>query len=157
MKEETKKIIINILIAVLTVAVVAVVSTIFTNTKSDWYLSLKQPSETVPEIVFPIVWSTIYILFALFIYFNLKNEKFNGKLTTLLIINGILNILWCLVFFTLHQLLLGLICIVLNLIFGFVLLNEINKSNKLFGYLLFIYPIWLSIATCLNLSAWNLN
>ena len=74
-----------------------------------------------------------------------------------MIINGALNVLWCLVFFTLKQLLLGDIVIILNLIAGFLLIADIFKTKKLYGYILIIYPIWLSIATTLNLALWILN
>ena len=45
----------------------------------------------------------------------------------------------------------------LNLILGFVLIVDILKYKPLFGYILSIYPIWLSIATTLNLALWILN
>ena len=157
MKQETKNIIINILITVLGIGIVAGLSTLFTNTNTSWYLSLRKPLELIPEFVFPIIWSIIYIIAGLFIFFSLQNHTLNRTLTILLIINGILNILWCLVFFTLSQLLIGLIVIVINLICAYLLVSEMLKDNKLFGYMLVIYPVWLSLATCLNLALWILN
>ena len=74
-----------------------------------------------------------------------------------LIINGALNILWCLLFFTFKMTFLGLIVIILNAVMSILLVLEIEKKNKKFGMILSIYPIWMLIATALNLATWILN
>jgi tryptophan-rich sensory protein len=47
--------------------------------------------------------------------------------------------------------------IILNLIASIVLWLDIYKYNKNYAYFVAIYPIWLSIATTLNLAIWILN
>jgi len=49
------------------------------------------------------------------------------------------------------------IAIILNLIASILLIKEVFRTNKKWGYVLMVYPIWLSIATCLNLATWILN
>lgn len=150
---QTKKIVISFAVII----AVAVLGSVFVNLGMDWFNTLNKPTEWVPNIVIPIVWTVIYVSFAVVNFIWLKNEDIPKSTVVLMLINAVLNVLWCLLFFTLNQLLLGNIVIVLNLIAGFVLIIDILKYKKLFGYILCIYPIWLSIATTLNLALWILN
>ncbi len=147
----------TIIFSIGAVVLVAVLGSIFVNLGMDWFDGLTKPSEWVPNIVIPIVWTVIYISFAIYLYFAIKNETLDRELVWLLIVNGILNVVWCLVFFALNSLLWGLIVIVLNLIVGAVMITIMHKRDMFFSYVLTIYPLWLSIATCLNLACWILN
>lgn len=147
----------KIILSIGGVLLVAIIGSIFVNLGKDWFESLNKPSEWVPNIIIPIVWTVIYVLFAIYLYFGIKNDRINKEITALLIVNGLLNVLWCLVFFTLNSLLWGLIIIILNLIVGAILLTEMHERDKFFSYFLTIYPLWLSIASCLNLACWILN
>lgn len=153
MKKDTFKYIIAYSILLL----VAVLGTVFVNLGMDWFDTLVKPSEWVPNVVIPIVWTVIYILFAIYLWFAIKNDRLDTETIALLIANGILNVLWCLVFFTLNSLLWGLIFIIINLIIASVLLIEMQQKDKFFSYFLTLYPVWLAIATCLNLACWILN
>lgn len=139
------------------ILLVATLGSIFVNIGMDFFESLTKPSQWIPSFVIPIVWSAIYITFAVVLILWLKDDKIPLLTFILLIINGVLNVLWCLVFFTLEQTFLGNIIIVLNLIAGIWLAIEIFKSNKFYALAVLIYPIWLSIATTLNLATWILN
>ena len=91
------------------------------------------------------------------LFFWIKDGVITKKVSVLFIVNGVLNVLWCLVFFTLKLTFLGNIVIILNLIASILLFIEIFKYKKLYVYWLSIYPIWISIATTLNLALWILN
>ena len=142
---------------ILLVAVVALLGTIFTNNGLDWLKTLNKPSFWLPDYVIPIVWTVIYSSFTIYLIYLVKNNKGNQTLISLLILNGLLNILWCLVYFDFKNIILGLIVILLNLMASILLSINIFKTNKKWGYYLLIYPTWLSIATCLNLATWILN
>lgn len=150
---QTKKIVISFA----AIIIVAVLGSVFVQLGMDWFNALIKPTQWVPNVVIPIVWTVIYAAFAVVSFIWLKNGDIPKSTVILMIINGALNVLWCLVFFTLKQLLLGDIIILLNLIAGFVLIADIFKYKKLYAYILSIYPVWLSIATTLNLALWILN
>ena len=152
-RNQTKKIIISFVVIIS----VAVLGSVFVNLGMDWFNTLNKPTQWVPNIVIPIVWTVIYSAFAVINFIWFKNGEVPKSTVILMIINAALNVLWCLTFFTLKQLLIGNIVIVLNLIAGFVLLVDIFRSKKLYAYILSIYPIWLSIATTLNMALWILN
>lgn len=140
--------------AVASVVFVAVLGSVFVNIGMEWFSKLIKPSQWIPNFVIPIVWTAIYLIASIYLIKNIEN--LNKTQIWLFVINGILNILWCLIFFTLNMLLLGEIVIIINLIFGYFLLNKLNLKDWL-SKLLFIYPIWLSLATTLNTCLWILN
>ena len=147
----------RILSIVLPILVVAVLGSVFVNLGMYWFNNLNKPSQWIFNPIIPIVWTVIYIAFAVILVLWTNKEELPKSTLILLIINGILNILWCLIFFTLKQTFVGNIAIILNLIFGVALWVNIFTKQKLYSYVLVIYPIWLSIATTLNLALWILN
>ena len=155
--ETSKSKTLKIIFAIAGIIIVAVLGSVFVAMGMDWFNLLIKPSQWIPNIVIPIVWTVIYVAFAVYLYFAIKNNRLDNETSILLIVNGILNVLWCLVFFTLNSLLFGLIVIVVNLIFAIILIMTMHKKDMFFSYFLTIYPIWLSIATCLNLACWILN
>lgn len=154
MKQEN---IINYVVGISSVLLVALLGWVFVDMGMDWFNSLQRPSEWIPNWFIPMVWTIIYSVFIFYIIHLVRKEKDNKKVIILLIVNGVLNVLWCLIYFALNSLLGGQITIILNLIASVLLLKEICKTSELFSYILTAYPIWLSIATCLNLAVWILN
>ena len=152
-----KNLIFKLTTTVLPVVVVAVLGSIFVGIGMPWFQSLAKPSQWIANIVIPIVWTIVYSLFALVLFLWQGKEPLQLSTFVLLVANGVLNVLWCLVFFALKLTFLGNIVIILNLIAAFLLVYSIFKTNKIFAYMLAIYPIWLSIATTLNLAVWILN
>lgn len=139
------------------VVAVAVLGSVFTQLGMEWFEGLKKPGQWIPSFVIPIVWSVIYLSFIAVLILWQRKKPLTRENTALLIINGVLNVLWCLVFFTLKSLFLGNVVIVINALFSIRLLFEISKENALYGLWLSIYPIWLCVATTLNLAVWILN
>ena len=147
----------KIFISIISIIVVAALGSVFVQLGMDWFNGLNKPSQWIPNIVIPIVWSIIYITFAIILVILQNREDLPIKTIVLLIINGVLNVLWCLVFFTLEQTFLGNIVIVINAVFAYLLVANIYKNKALYGYITFIYPIWVTIATTLNTAIWILN
>lgn len=152
-KNNTKKIIVSFA----AIIAVAALGSVFVNLGMDWFGTLTKPSQWVPDVVIPIVWTVIYLTFAVVIFLWYRSGNIPTSTVVLMVINGVLNVLWCLTFFTLKQLLLGKVVIILNLIAGFALIVNVLGHKKLFGLILTIYPVWLSVATSLNLALWILN
>lgn len=152
-KNETKKIIIT----VISVVIVAVLGSVFVNLGSDWFAGLNKPSQWIPDFIIPIVWTVIYVSFAIVLSIWINKEDLQKSVIVLLILNGIFNVLWCLIFFTLNLTFIGNIVIVLNLILAYALILEMKKFKPIYALILSIYPVWISIATTLNTALWILN
>jgi len=148
---------IKITISILSVIVVAVLGSVFVNLGMEWFNSLNKPSQWISNIVIPIMWTIIYITVAVILFMWYKKGDVPKNIVILFIINGILNVVWCLTFFTLKFTFIGNIVIVLNLIAGILLWSQTYKVERIYAYFLSIYPIWLSLATTLNLALWILN
>ena len=149
--------VLRIISIVVPIVLVAVLGSVFVNLGMDWFNVLTKPTQWIPNWVIPVVWTVIYIAFAVVLLLWSNKEEIPKSTKVLLIVNGILNVLWCLVFFTLKQTFLGNIVIILNLIAGIALWVNVFIKKKGYSYVLAIYPIWLSIATTLNLAMWILN
>ncbi len=147
----------NIILTWLFIFFVAGLGSLFVNLEMAWYEGLNKPSQWIPNIVIPIMWTVIYLSFGIILTILYKNQQINKRIIVLGIINGLMNILWCLVFFTLNQLLLGNIIIILNAFFGILLLCEMVKIKFWYVNILWLYPIWLLLATTLNNALWILN
>jgi len=147
----------NFIITIVSIIAVAALGTIFSQLGMAWFEGLIKPTEWIPSFIIPIVWTVIYLLFAYVLIKWQSRQPITKENIILLAINGILNVLWCLVFFTLNQLLLGNIVIIINAIFGIRLHFEICKQDAMNGLIISLYPIWLCIATTLNIAVWILN
>lgn len=140
------------------IVLVAGLGSLFVALGQKWYDGLVKPSQFIPDFVIPIVWTVIYISLGVTALLWIKNdEKLPKDVFVLLLINGVLNVLWCLVFFTLKQTFLGNVIIIINAYFGIYLLQTIKKYKLLYSYILTLYPLWLLVATSLNLAVWILN
>ena len=149
--------ILKIILIIVSVLLVTVLGSIFVNIGMEWFNNLQKPSQWIPNVLIPIVWTVIYITFAtILIVWSFKNDL-PRNVIILSIINGVLNVFWCLTFFALKLTLVGNIVIILNLIFAFALIFEIKKHKPIYALITSIYPIWISIATTLNLALWILN
>ena len=156
MKTNKQKII-SYVVIIASILAVAVLGSIFVNLGMDWFSTLETPSNFVPSFIIPIVWTIIYLVFAIVLCNWVGKENLPKSTLILLIINGVLNVLWCLLFFTLNQTLWGLISIVLLLIAAWLLIVDIYTQKPKHSLFTLIYPVWCSIATTLNLALWILN
>lgn len=147
---------INIAIPVLGGAIVGYLNS---NTMS-LYESLKKPFFSPPAIVFPIVWTILYILMGIAAYRifmrNKQGADDNGAYFFYLI-QLIVNFLWSFVFFTFR--LYGISFIILLILFVLIIITFIKfiKVDKIAGFLLVPYLIWVAFAGVLNFFVWMLN
>lgn len=153
----SKNQVVGIIISSVSIITVAALGSLFVALGMEWFHSLAKPNQWIANIIIPIVWTIIYLSFAIVNFFWIKKSGIPKNTWILMIANGALNVLWCLLFFTLNLTFIGLISIILNLIAGILLWIDIFKHEKIYSYILTLYPIWLSIATTLNLALWMLN
>lgn len=122
------------------------------------YTTINKPPLSPPDIVFPIVWSVLYLFMGLAAYF-LSNER-NADISDLLKlywIQLVLNALWPLVFWRLDFYVLAAVIIVAILTLVIIITVKALKINKLSAYLLIPYIVWLMFALYLNIGIAVLN
>ena len=87
-KNMKKENIIKYGIPVLSVVLVALLGSVFVDMGMDWFDGLNKPTEWVPNIVIPIMWSFIYLVSIFYLIHLVRKEKDNKRVIWLLIING---------------------------------------------------------------------
>ena len=118
----------------------------------EWYNTAPKPSITPPSFVFSIAWSLIYVLLIASTYIvlcRMKKEQF-FKINLLFILQLIFQILWCVSFFLLGEVGLGLAVFILLDFIVFWMAKTYRKVNKAAYYILIPYYLWLAFATLLN-------
>ena len=123
---------------------------------TDIYSKINQPSFAPPSILFPIVWTILYILMGISSYMVYKENDSELALKVYYIQLGF-NALWSFFFFRLNLFLFSSIwlAILLSLVIYMVVLFV--RKNKTAGYLQIPYALWCSFALILNIAIYVLN
>lgn len=129
----------------------------FTMNNMDTFKELNKPIN-VPGIIFPIVWSILYLLMSISLYIVLeKDNKNKQKAIISYVVQLIINSLWSLIFFGFEAYLFSFIWIILLLISVVVMIINFYKVNKTTAYLHIPYVLWIIFAGYLNLGIYLLN
>lgn len=121
------------------------------------YNSLQKPPLLPPSILFPIVWTILYVLMG--ISYGILDSKSLIELKTKIIysLQLFVNATWSLIFFTLKWRLFAFIWIIILDVLVIVMIIDFFKKNKTAGLLQIPYLLWIIFASYLNLGVYLLN
>lgn len=121
------------------------------------YNSLQKPPLSPPSILFPIVWTILYVLMG--ISYGIIDSKSLIELKTKIIysLQLFVNATWSLIFFTLKRRLFAFIWIIILDVLVIVMIIDFFKKNKTAGLLQIPYLLWIIFASYLNLGVYLLN
>lgn len=129
----------------------------FTMNSMDTFKEFSKPIN-VPGVLFPIVWSILYLLMSISCYLIVQsNDKDKKEGIILYSIQLVINSLWTLIFFGLGAYLLSFIWIIILLIVVIIMLAKFYNINKIAMYINIPYVLWLLFAAYLNLGIYLLN
>ncbi|MDD5639768.1 MAG: tryptophan-rich sensory protein [Candidatus Pacebacteria bacterium] len=123
------------------------------------YLSLTRPVFAPPSWIFAPVWTILYIMMGISLYFvweKRKEHKINTALT-LFFVQLFLNFLWTIIFFRWNNLSLAFYEIFILLLTIVFTIFYFKKISKMAAYLLVPYALWVFFATILTFSIFYLN
>lgn len=121
------------------------------------YNSLQKPFLAPPSIVFPIVWTILYILMGIS-YGILKSKGLTDKKIDLIYYIQLgVNAIWSIIFFLLKWRLFAFIWIEILDILVILMIIKFYKKDKTAGLLQIPYLIWVLFASYLNLAIYILN
>lgn len=145
-------------VAALGYAIVSLVGGMLTDI-GPWYRSLAKPSWQPPDWLFGPVWTTIFILAAVSaaLAWRAAGETQRRMVVILFVANGILNVLWSLLFFHLKQPLLAGLEVILLWASIAALIWYVQRFSRPAAWLLVPYLLWVSFATVLNWTIVALN
>jgi tryptophan-rich sensory protein len=158
---DTRKTIKLALFAALPVLAASVLGGLFTGPAiPGWYAGLAKPSFNPPNWVFGPVWTLLYAMMAYAFFRILRlTPGLAGRSMAIVSFAGqlILNAAWSGAFFGLQSPAAGLIVIMPLL--GLILLTIVlfMRLDRVAGWLLVPYALWVSFATLLNFTLWRLN
>lgn len=153
MKTDCKTLLYSILIPVFLGCFVGFLTAPFNH-----YYILSLPSFAPSGIVFPIVWTILYILMGISCYFVVKsNSDLKNDALFVYGIQLIINLFWSVWFFVFRLYFLSFIWILLLIGFVVVMIKKNYIVVKISAYLQIPYLLWLIFAAILNLSIWVLN
>ena len=107
----------------------------------------------IPNIIFPLVWSILYLLMSISYYLVSNRQNTKGIYALQLFFNT----MWTIIFFGLKWRLFAFIWLIALFIIVIIMLTRYIKINKTAGYLLIPYALWIIFAGYLNLSIYLLN
>ncbi len=153
----TVKLIISIVIPV----TIGATAGFFTITGVDsWYQTINKPSWNPPNWIFGPVWTTLYVMMGVALFFVWKSdvrEALKKTAITLFAVQLVLNFLWSFIFFNQQQPGWALVEIVMMWIAILLTIFAFAKIDKTAAWLLVPYISWVSFATILNYTIWQLN
>ena len=126
----------------------------------NWYATLNKPFFNPPNWLFGPAWTILYTLMGIaagIIWNKGLEQKIVKTALIIFVIQLVLNGLWTLIFFGLQNPPLALVEILI--LWGMILFCMIrfSKINKTAAWLLLPYLLWVTFATALNFSIWQLN
>ncbi len=145
--------VIIVLITFLASAIGGVVTSLY---KEPWYSQIIQPSFSPPAWIFGPVWTTLYILMSIAIWFNWLIQR-DFKTIKIYFVHIFFNSIWSIIFFGFHQILLAFLNLLIILFFILWLMMIYYKNTKLSFLLMIPYLLWSTYALLLNGSILYLN
>ena len=150
-----------VLAFVIACEIAGAIGSIFTiSSIPTWYAALQKPAFSPPNWLFGPVWLTLYALMGISAYLVYEKRQKNKGANAALVLFAAqlaLNVMWSTMFFGLHSTILGLLAIMLLWIAIFVTMAKFYRISKQAAWLLVPYIIWVSFATVLNFTLWQLN
>ena len=121
------------------------------------YNTLQKPPLAPPSILFPIIWTILYILMGVSYGMLETKSLVDSEINFIYYLQLFVNALWPIAFFTLKWRLFAFIWILLLCLLVFVMIVKFYKKYKLSGLLQIPYLLWSLFASYLNLSIYLLN
>ena len=125
--------------------------------KEPWYSELIKSNFNPPDWVFAPVWTALYLMMtlAIWFYWHSKNREMNT--VYIYFIHIVFNTTWSLVFFGLHQIFLALMVLMILIILIIILIIKFKRVNYVSSYLMIPYLLWCCYALFLNFNLLILN
>ncbi len=148
------------IVAIIIPLIVGGAAALLTRDSMDIYKTVRQPPLAPPGILFPIVWSILYILMGVgsALVYNSDGDKTEKRIA--LVVYGIqlvVNFFWSIFFFNERLFLFSFVWLLL--LWGLVLamIFRFWKLNETAALLQIPYLLWVTFAGYLNLAIYLLN
>jgi benzodiazapine receptor len=133
--------------------------TVPTGSENLWYRALTKPALTPPGWLFPIAWTTLYVLIglALAMILNARGARLRWPAIGLFVVQFALNLAWTPLFFGAHRIGAAVIVIVAMAIAAIATTILFGRVRTTAAWLMLPYLVWISFAGVLTWSIGQLN
>lgn len=122
------------------------------------YQELNQPPLSPPMLLFPIIWTLLYILMGISAWLVWeKSALFTTPGGNTYVLQLIVNFFWPILFFREGWYLFSFIWLLLLLALVILMIFQFYQISPPASFLQFPYVLWLVFAGYLNLGIWILN
>lgn len=121
-----------------------------------WYLALNHPWWTPPNWVFPLTWTTLYIVMSVAAA-RVAPLEGSGTAIALWGLQIALNAIWSPVFFGLRRFGTAIIVVVALWLAVAATMVALWQLDPVAGWMFVPYLIWCTIASALNVAMWRRN
>ncbi len=125
--------------------------------KEPWYSQLIKSNYNPPDWIFAPVWTMLYFMMSLAIWFFWNSKKRDLKTIYIYFIHIVFNTTWSIVFFALHNIPIALVNLSILVFLIIILILRFRRVNLVSYYLMIPYLLWTSYALFLNLNLLLLN
>ena len=125
--------------------------------KEPWYSQLIKSNYNPPDWIFAPVWTTLYLMMTLAIWFFWHTKNRDMNTVYIYFIHIIFNTTWSIVFFALHKVFLALVILIILILLIITLIIRFKRVNFVSYYLMIPYLLWCCYALFLNLNILLLN
>lgn len=141
------------------IVILGFLSGLLSGNPGSYYYSLDLPPFAPPSWIFGPMWTILYILMGMALYFLVKmhQRKIKRKLLTLFVIQFLCNFLWSALFFNLQSNFMAAVDITILVIVLTILFYHLWLHFRLVMWLLVPYYLWVLFASILNYSIYFLN
>lgn len=139
---------------------VGVLSALLTREGVQTYATMEKPPLSPPAILFPIVWTILYVLMGIGFYLVLTSDGSKEDIKSALSVyvwQLLVNFLWPTFFFNFQWYLFSFFWLVLLWILVLIMLIRFYRVSKVAAYINIPYLVWLTFAGYLNLGVYFLN
>ena len=121
------------------------------------YNTLQKPFLAPPSILFPIVWTILYIFMGVSYGILKNNNLVDQQVNLIYYIQLAVNALWSIFFFSLKWRLFAFIWIIMLAILVVLMIIKFYNKNKIAGLIQVPYLLWVLFASYLNIGVYILN
>ena len=125
--------------------------------KEPWYSLINKPSFNPPSWIFAPVWTTLYLMMTVAIWFFWHSKNRDMNTIYIYFIHIVFNTTWSIVFFGLHKIFYALLVLVVLIFLIIILILRFKRVNMLSYYLMIPYLLWCCYALILNFNLFLLN
>ena len=136
-------------------------SALLTRGNMNLYSEITRPPLSPPSILFPIVWTVLYILMGVGAAMAWNNRSHNLSAARdairIFALQLAINFLWSLIFFNLRAFFFAFIWLILLWMLIVLMISRFSLLSVTAGKLQIPYLIWVTFAGYLNLAIYFLN